>query len=604
MFGTFKLVGNSRRNQRGIAHLVFILIALVGIVAGVYLVQRWQSFFSSADLGNPEVFINIDASKTYQTMDGFGATHRSLVYEGIGDTLTPDLRAKAIEAIYKTVGISMGGIDDGVLLESPGGFNARGNDNDDPQVINWSGFQTDRADQMKTKVVEPAEKFGFEDYYLSRIINVKYVSQWLKDLPYEKFLDEAAEQVVASQVYWKENLGKNPRLISPFNEPTSGNDEVSSRDTQIIVDLVKRVGLRLREAGFSDVKLVTPNEAYPQRTLEVASALLSDPEARQFIGAISYHPYPYDSPFVSAEKILLQSAKGDPDKNEVEVRGKLKDLARESNLPLWMTEESNGSNDPFSFDDFRARSVQIHDELEYADASAFFGMWNMWDLVSQREHFNNDNLSSGPNEGTIVLIDNDKNTVNISAAGYAIAHFARWVKKGDVRVDSQTTDPAVQVTAFKTTSNNLVLVVVNNSSTDKTIKVNLRSAQFSGKLRAEQSTKNNYLQRSEPISLEERNSFIFKAPALSITTLSDKTSGNVPEPVSTGSLDVGSSLDDRISDDSSSFEPPFYGIILGPVSTSSANPAQSSPSAQTASSQNSLLGNLWEKISNFLKNLF
>jgi hypothetical protein len=35
----------------------------------------------------------------------------------------------------------------------------------------------------------------------------------------------------------------------------------------------------------------------------------------------------------------------------------------------------------------RGRAIQIHDELVYADAAAFFGMNAMWDTTSHAQHY-------------------------------------------------------------------------------------------------------------------------------------------------------------------------------------------------------------------------
>ena len=75
-----------------------------------------------------------------------------------------------------------------------------------------------------------------------------------------------------------------------FNEPLTGNKELKSSDVQDVVDIVKRAGARLRAEGFSDILFVIPNEETVDATLRVAAAVLSDPEARQYVGAIGYHP--------------------------------------------------------------------------------------------------------------------------------------------------------------------------------------------------------------------------------------------------------------------------------------------------------------------------
>ncbi len=112
-----------------------------------------------------------------------------------------------------------------------------------------------------------------------------------------------------------------------------------------------------------------------------------------------------------------------------------------------MTEVSHGELDPRTMDALRARAIQIHDELAYADASAFFGMHAMWDSKSNSEHFGA-GRSLLKEEDTIVLIDVDASSVLITGTGYAIGHYARWVQRGALRVEATSDDPLVMVSAF------------------------------------------------------------------------------------------------------------------------------------------------------------
>ncbi len=105
---------------------------------------------SNSDNGGSisSVTVRIDNGVEHQAMAGFGATNVSLVYDSsVGDTLGASLRAKAIDAVYNQVGINMGNLG-GALLESPGSYGQRSNDNDDPFTFNWSGFQTSGSDAM------------------------------------------------------------------------------------------------------------------------------------------------------------------------------------------------------------------------------------------------------------------------------------------------------------------------------------------------------------------------------------------------------------------------------------------------------------------------
>ena len=467
-----------------------------------------------------KILVNIDASITHQTMDGFGATHLPLVYESMGDVLTPKLRSEAIDAVYRQVRLNLGGLD-GALLESPGNYEQRANDNDDPLTINWNGFQTFSADAIYSNVVVQAAPLGFTDYSLSQKINIRWASPWLENIRstnYPLYLEEAAEQVVAQAEYWRDQHGSLPPYIVLFNEPFSGNGELLSGDTKEVIDLIKTAGSRLEQEGFADVKFIVTNEETPAKSLEVATAILADAEARKYVGVIGYHAYPYDSIYSSVPNILNTSGMGVPDAEAVAVRKQLQLLSEEYGVPMWMTEVSHGDVDPLSYEDFRGRAIHIHDELVYANASAYFGMNNMWDTTSQQLHFGDKNLFDYSNEGNIVLIDNDEQKMYITGMGYAIGHYARWIKPGYVRVEAVSEDPLVQITAFiSPDSSQLILVLINNNMFPREINLNLKSAELAGDVSGEQSTPDQYW---SPVAGVEASSdgFAVTLPAESVTT--------------------------------------------------------------------------------------
>lgn len=469
------------------------------------------------------VSVTIDNDQPHQVMAGFGASHVALVYGGIGDLLTPSLRAQAIDAVYRQVGLNLGNLE-ATLLETPGGWNQRRNDDDDPFHINPSGFISLNADAIKTHVIDLAEPLGFTDYFPGQKINLRWASPWLAKLrqkDYARYLEEAAEQVVAEQIHWRDQYRLVPKYHMLFNEPLSGNNELRPGTTRDVVDIVKRTGARLRQAGFSEVKFLVPNEETVEQSYATTWAILTDKEARQYIGAIGYHTYPYGSTYASIPNILRTSGAGKPSLEAIRIRQRLRDLARRYELPLWMTEVSHGQVDPLSFDALRGRAIHIHDELVYADAAAYFGMLNIWDSRSQQSHFGNNDLFSPDNEGNIVFVDSRKGTVHISGTGYAIGHYARWIKRGSVRIEATSNDALLQVTAFRDdTAARLVVVLINNAAGERSVEVNIqRLTLASASLTGEQSTASAFWQALVPASPTGPNAFGIRLPALSITTL-------------------------------------------------------------------------------------
>ena len=446
-----------------------------------------------------EVGITVDNARSRQVMEGFGATTMSLVQPGpLGDTLTPELRKKAIDACYGQVKLNMGNLEVG--------FSRR------PHATDASPkYDTFGSEAMKSRLIDLAQPLGFADYMLSAKLR--------GGKP-----EDGADQAVSAAIFWRDRFKISPRHLMPFNEPTSGNCEVGGGQTHAVVAIIKSLGKRLRDEGFKDTMLVAPCEETVARSLEVAKAILEDAEARPYVGAIGYHCYPYGSPYASVRNILEHSGKGKPPPHEIELRRNLRDLAARHGLPLWMTEVSHAEAPALSFDLLRGRAIHIHDELTYADAAAFFAMNNIWDLTSHRDHFKGrggdakDALYTEMD--TVVLVDNEKEAVHITGMGYAIGHYARWVRRGAVRLEADAADPLVQVTAFRDDAQQrLVLVIINNSPQAQTARVNVKGLGLSGPVAGEQSTEKAFWHRIEPFETTAPSAFKVVLPPLSVTSL-------------------------------------------------------------------------------------
>ncbi|HYM22620.1 MAG TPA: hypothetical protein VEU08_05415 [Vicinamibacterales bacterium] len=443
---------------------------------------------------------------------------RTLVTDG-RDRLTPPLRARALDAAYRQVHLTMGMIDD-MLWESRGSWNQRQNDNDDPNAIDWSGFQTAEVDALRPKLFDLPEAKGFDGYYLGQRTSTRWADRWLASLrsrDYDRYLDEAAEQIAAACIYWRDHVGPVPTYLQPFNEPLSGNRELAGGTTRDLVDLVSRVGDRLTREGFGYVRFVVPSEESEEASLRSAQAILADPHARAYVGAIGYHPYPLTSAYANVPRLLHTSGRGHPERDRIAVRARLRDLAHRYGLPLWMTEVAQGGVDPRSYDDFRGRAIHIHDELTYADASVYSGMVSMADRT---EGLHGSPVPIADHEGTVVLIDSKAGTLDITGIGRAIGHYARWVERGAVRIDAEAGDALLQATAFRDdVRRRLTLVLINNSGSARTAAISVDGVSITGPISGEESTPAAYWVPMKPFEASTSSRFEINMLALSVTTL-------------------------------------------------------------------------------------
>lgn len=415
----------------------------------------------------------IDARTAYQRVDGFGGTLLTLVYP-TGDYLG-EFRQAALAAAFQAVGITRGSLNIG-LVETRSTTNdvgvSRGNDNADPQVMDATGFNFLNLDILQDKVLAPGTALGFKSTELGPMLDYRFPQEWLRAVRstnYELYLDEAAENVVAVLQNWRTRRGAYPALVHLFNEPTSGNVELYTRSTQEVVDLVRRVGTRMRASGITNTRFIVPNEETMARSLEVASAILADPVARQFVGAIGFHQYPYRSVSASPKRMLETSGSGLPDATTRAELNALRDLGARYGVPLWMTEVSEGpGNADFPYgaiEHVLARVVHIHDTFEYGGVSAYFGMNTFWDSKTQSEHIAGQNPPFWFDQSAIVLIDQAQKVVKITGVGYAIGHYARWLDSTAVRLESTSSAPRVLVTAFRDERRQRVVTVIANADT-------------------------------------------------------------------------------------------------------------------------------------------
>jgi MYXO-CTERM domain-containing protein len=424
-----------------------------------------------------DVAIRIDAGVTHQTIEGFGATTISLAF-GPTDNVPATTRTKMIDAAYNQVRLNMGNLEVGPFESPSTALYSPANDDGDPKTLNPAGFNWTQSDNMVSKVVNLAKPFGFDNFWIGPAISETYEFAWAKALRgsnYSGYLDECAEHVAALAIHWRDAYGITPRFMQLWNEPMSGNGELSGGSTAELVDIVKRAGARLRAEGFATMKFVVPAEETEDLSLQHATAILADPIARPFVGAIAYHPYPYGSTYASVPNILATSGAGAPVASRIKVRNMLRDLGAMYGIPVMMVEVSHSDVAFGNFDGMRGRAIQIHDEMIYADAAAFFGMNAMWDSVTQMQHYaGRADPGLFSETDSIILVDDAADKVYITEMGRAIGQYARWVPRGSVRIEATSDDPLVQVTAFRDgKSGRIVLVAINNATSARTVRVDV-----------------------------------------------------------------------------------------------------------------------------------
>jgi hypothetical protein len=461
------------------------------------------------------VSVQVDNGVSHQVINGWGTEFTKEYEPGPGQIAT------ILSLVYGQLGLNLGQA--GQLLEAPVPDFTRTQDSDpDPFVINWNGFQGwQEQDQHDNWINAPstiqdgngnsltAKQLGFTNYFLgSSFPNIRWENPWLDAIRRTDpatYRQKVAREVLAYELYYQNNYGETPPLFQFGNEELTGNRAIYAGGTQDtypggptreMVDLVQTAGQRLADNGFGPVQFLVGSEETESASLDLATAILSDPVARPYVGVIGYHEYPYGSEYSSLARVLQDSGTGRPPHDGIQVRNRLRDLGRQYGVPVWLTEVSHGNVGGVQGDTFnslRGRAIQIHDDLVYADMAGFFFQGAYWDTVLQEQHFGNRltlaQLHQEDGDAFAVLGDPTANTWQLTTGAHALGHYSRWVLPGDVRVDAGSDDPLVQVTAFRDDADGGdAFVLINNSSQGREVTISLANGAFAGDLAGEQST--------------------------------------------------------------------------------------------------------------------
>jgi O-glycosyl hydrolase len=495
--------------------------------------------------------LTIDNAVTHQVMSGWGTEYTKEYEPG------PDQLAEILGLAYSQLNFNLGQA--GQLLEAPVNDFTQTQDSDpDPFTINWNGFQGWQEQDIHDNWINApsnipdgnggyltAKELGFTGYLLGTSFpNIRWENKWLDpirrtDVP--TYRQKVAREVLAYELYYQNNYDEVPPLFQFGNEEITGNhaiyfngdqDSYPGGSTQEMVDLIKTTGQRLADNGLGSVQFLVGTEETVSASYNLARAILADPQAAQYVGVLGYHEYPYGSAYSSLARVLHDSGTGNPPLDEIQARNQLRDLAAQYGVPLWLDEVSHGSEPGGglqglpgdSFDSVRARAIDIHDNLIYADMSAFWLQGTYWDTVLQKGHFGNDltlaQLQAEDGADFAVLGDPTTDTWQLTTGAYALGHYSRWVYPGDIRVDAASDNGLVQISAFRDDANgNDVFVLINNSSQDQTVILSLANGAFGSALYGEQSTAGALWSPLNGIMPDDATHVTVVLPAQSVTSL-------------------------------------------------------------------------------------
>ena len=440
--------------------------------------------------------ITIDPARRLQRIDGFGASALTgfgafqrghfdqVVPRGVTYKTTPSQRKALLTTLVRDLGVSHVRI-----WVFPAGIE-RANDNDDPAVMNWKAFtwsgDRDRP-QASTmlanringieelgEVLKVAVPLGMTHWILTPGNLPGWLMHRLND-PHDKArFAEYAEWAAAHVLYLKKQFGFEAPYWSLFNEP----DNRGWTDATMWREWIRALGRRFGKEGLK-TKIVFPDYMNVHRAVKLVPHVLADAEVRRYVGALAYHHYrgSGDGPQPFLETVGRPGTADAGATYERITRGArgMAELGRKFALPSWQTETGYYPRFTKKLPEWqigRARANEIYYELR-SGASAVQGMFMLWvDAVDPRYD------ATVRHEGHHVVMKTDGKHVTgwqvTRDCGAVFAHYARFVRPGDHRVEAACSDPMLRPTAFVGRKEKRVtLVVVNNASKPRRVTIRL-----------------------------------------------------------------------------------------------------------------------------------
>jgi len=428
--------------------------------AGDRLAAKPALRFGSTAAQGPVFTVN-DAVK-YQKMDGFGA---SLLEAGLMciNTLPADKQEEVLRALFDPehgAGFSaMKTVIGATDFQSAGPFFTYDDTPGDVAMKHFS-IARDLGPNGEITFIKRARKYG------------KFVLQAPMDYPPDWMLTNATDrekQDVNPKYYdalahyyllYLQQYAKNGVFIdylSLFNEP-SVYTKIPYNE---IRDLLKdHVGPLLEKSGIKTrIQLSeAPSRENASQNYHLA---LDDPQARKYVSGLAYHGYDWTKPDAFAKIAAIH--------------------AKYPQFPMWMTEVCHAYEigEPrtmpmplYNYDDGDLWGNMIMSDIE-AGASA----WIYWNMVLNEKggpwlvspvHGNPD-----PNEQhPVVIIDSRTHKVIYTGLYYYLAHFSKFVRPGDVRIQTTGKADKVRSMAFRAPDGKVVVQLIN--SRKETVKAQVK----------------------------------------------------------------------------------------------------------------------------------
>jgi O-glycosyl hydrolase len=257
------------------------------------------------------------------------------------------------------------------------------------------------------------------------------------------------------------------------------------------IDFIKNyLGPALADSGLK-TRIACCDATSWDRAIIYANGVLADATAKDSIGLITGHGY-------------YASSAGMLGANPI-------NSAIQANKPVWQSEAAIFDEWNGSWDSGKGESSGIHwaealwDAQVNAQVNAYFYWWGAKAYKV-----------GGPtaNSPLIKIVDN---TYEPSKRLWAFANYSRFIRPGATRLDAQTGNGDLRVSAFKNTDGRYAIVVLNKARSDMMVTFTLRNA-TAGNLAVPYLTNETNDTAQQPNIAIEDGAFTASVPARSLVT--------------------------------------------------------------------------------------
>lgn len=434
---------------------------IIGLNIWVYSI----AFFASAQEEPNVVQVKINATETYQTIEGFGAC--------IIDYTNPPAffkDPKLYDLAVNDLGMSI------LRMSFPQELEVV-NDDSDPNHFNWPAFnmpmlkrRMDIALEFKKRGVK---KFMFSTWSPPEFMKTHHATTQggaLRTDMYDEYAENIAALIISAKQNWGIDIGafgiQNEMLfIEPYKScvylPEQAREAVRA-----LMHKFKREGIHTQILLPEDMMILN-------RMLAYIGPTMADPETKNFIGGFATHR---QEGFETARKWY--------------------DATKQYQRQSWMTETSGHS---MNWQGAMKMASDMYDYLVGGNMSA----WIYWQIAEPNSDY--------------AIMDGAKT----SPKYFAAKHFYRYVRPGALRIDGTSSDKDILVSAFKhNEQGTLTMVLINKGDKESNVKIELTGKNLPENFDWYRSTER---EQCELKGTQKNGSLLVSLPPQSIVTLIGKS---------------------------------------------------------------------------------